>query len=78
MSSVVYALSAWIPILSSGFSLIITCSPTKNVPEVCVKLYAEAFGFAARYPVAPLDNPRTKEVKGTSVVVYSFARYRVV
>ena len=74
MSSVVYAFIAWIPILSSGFSFIITCSPTKNVPEVCDKLYAEAFGFAERYPVAPLDKPLTIEVKGTSVVVYSFAR----
>ena len=55
-----------------------TCSPTKNVPDVCAKLKAMLLGFAARYPVAPLDNPLTKEDNGTSVVLYSFARYKVV
>lgn len=56
----------------------ITCSPCKKVPEVCVKLNAARFGFAAKYPVAPLERPLTNDVRGTSVVVYDFARCKVV
>ena len=74
ISSTLWTLTCLMPTLYSSFSLMITCSPTKNVPDVWERLNAAPFGFAARYPVAPLERPLTNEVSGTSEVGYSLPR----
>ena len=78
MSSVEYAVTVLI-VLGKSRPLIINCSPTENVPEVCLKLIVDdAPPAETAKPLAPLLFPFTNDVAGNSVLDIDVVKPRVV
>ena len=78
MSSVEYAVIVLI-VLGKSKPLMINCSPTENVPEVCLRLIvSDAPPAATAYPLAPLLFPFTYDVAGNSALDIVEFKTRVV
>ena len=78
ISSVEYVVTVLI-LLEKSRPLTINCSPTENVPEVCLKLIVEELPPAATAkPLAPLLFPFTNDVAGNSKLDTAEFKTRVV
>ena len=78
MSSSEYEVAVLI-VLGKSIPLIINCSPTENVPEVCLKLIVDDPDPAeTANPLAPLLFPFTNDVAGNSALVTEVFKTRVV
>ena len=78
MSSSEYAVTVLI-VLGKSNPLIISCYPTENVPEVCLKLIVDdADPAETANPLAPLLFPFTNDVAGNSALVIEVFKTRVV